>query len=79
MTLPYERTNAVLRAHGFLRKLISPYEGYKRIPSEVRKEALSILRHYPWPCEMEREESELFSPTPEAYRQSCNRSSTSAS
>jgi hypothetical protein len=78
MTLPYERTAAVLRAHEFLLKLSHPHEGFRRIPKEVRREALRILRHYPWPSEMARLDDELFSPSPEAYWQ-CNRSSTSAS
>lgn len=48
MTLPYERTRAVLSAGDFLRRLSSPYEGgIKGIRSEVRKEARRLLRHYP--------------------------------
>ena len=49
MTLPAERTRAVLRARDFLLRLASPYVpgGIKRIPSEVRSEAMRILRHYP--------------------------------
>lgn len=78
MTLPYERTSAVLRAHEFLRKLAHPYDGFKRIPKDVRREAMSILRHYPWPCEMTRLDNDVFSPSPEAYWK-CNRSSTSDS
>lgn len=48
MTLPYQRTNAVLEAKKFLRRLASPYNGgIKGIKGEVRNEARAILRHYP--------------------------------
>jgi hypothetical protein len=48
MTLPSERTRAVIRARDFLFRLCSPHGGgIKRIPSEVREEARRLLRHYP--------------------------------
>lgn len=49
MTLPSERTNAVLRTEDFLRRLASPYNpgGLKKIPIAVRVEARRLLRHYP--------------------------------
>lgn len=49
MTLPDERTRAVLSARDFLWRLTSPYleNGIKKIPKDVRAEALRILRHYP--------------------------------
>jgi hypothetical protein len=49
MTLPHERTRAVIRARDFLARLSSPYlpDGIKRVPSEVRDEARRLLRHYP--------------------------------
>lgn len=48
MTLPYERTRAVIRAREFLSRLASPYGGgIKGIPTAVRQEARAILRHYP--------------------------------
>jgi hypothetical protein len=49
MTLPYERTRAVLSVREFLVRLSSPYVdgGYKRIRREIRQEALRLLRHYP--------------------------------
>lgn len=78
MTLPYERTNAVVRASEFLRKLSHPYEGFKRIPKEVREQARRILRHYPREFEMEQVNNDVFSPSPELYW-SCNKSSTSES
>jgi hypothetical protein len=49
MTLPYERTRAVIHAVDFLTRLVSPYNenGIKKIPKEVRQEALRVLRHFP--------------------------------
>lgn len=46
MTLPIERTNAVLNAERFLIDLQDPKK-YPRVPLEVRKEANRLLRHYP--------------------------------
>lgn len=48
MTLPYERTRSVVNTRQFLAMLSTPYGGgYKRIPTEVRKMARMLLRHYP--------------------------------
>ena len=49
MTLPNERTIAVLRAREFLVRLSNVYVegGIKGIQTEVRQEARSILRHFP--------------------------------
>ena len=48
MTLPYERTRAVLSTQDFLLRLASPHEGgIKGIRREVREEARRLLRHYP--------------------------------
>ena len=49
MTLPSERTYAVIRAREFLARLSNVYRenGIKGIRSEVRQEARSILRHFP--------------------------------
>ena len=49
MTMPNERTSAVLQAHDFLVRLSSAYlpDGIKKIPAEVRQEARRILRHFP--------------------------------
>ena len=54
MTLPYERTRAVINTHAFLVRLLSPYNknGIKRIPKAVREEALWLLRHYPRPYDI---------------------------
>lgn len=49
MTMPDERTRAVLEARKFLLRLSSAYipDGIKGVRSEVRQEARRILRHYP--------------------------------
>ena len=54
MTLPYERTRAVIHAVDFLTRLVSPYNerGIKKIPKEVRQEALRVLRHFPRPFDI---------------------------
>ena len=46
MTVPIERTNAVVNTEMFLMQLIDPKQT-PRIPKEVRKQAASLLRHYP--------------------------------
>lgn len=46
MTLPIERTNAVLRTEKFLMDLRDPKK-YPRVPRAVREEAQRLLRHYP--------------------------------
>ena len=46
MTLPIERTNAVLNVERFLMDLRDPKK-YPRVPSAVRKQASSLLKHYP--------------------------------
>lgn len=48
MTLPNERTIAVIRAKEFLYRLASPHGGgIKGVKKEVRMEARNILRHFP--------------------------------
>jgi hypothetical protein len=46
MTLPIERTNAVLNVERFLMDLRDPKK-YPRVPRAVRQEAGRLLRHYP--------------------------------
>jgi hypothetical protein len=46
MTLPVERTNAVLKAEKFLMDLLDPKKT-PRVPREIRRRASSCLRHYP--------------------------------
>lgn len=54
MTLPYERTRAVINVHSFLVRLASAYSenGIKRIPTEVRQEARWLLKHFPKPYDL---------------------------
>lgn len=49
MTLPYERTRAVLQTQDFLIRLASlpSAGGVKGVPKDVRFEARRLLRHYP--------------------------------
>lgn len=46
MTMRHEQKRALERAGDFLFRMISS-ERMKRIPSDVRREAAMILRHYP--------------------------------
>ena len=46
MTLPIERTNAVLNVERFLMDLRDPKK-FPRVPRAVREEAGRLLRHYP--------------------------------
>jgi len=46
MTLPSERTRAVLQTQAFLRDLMDPTV-VPGVPDKVRQEARSLLRHYP--------------------------------
>jgi hypothetical protein len=62
MTLPYERTNAVIYTEKFLLDLIDPKKT-PRVPSQVRDRARSLLRHYPTEYEIETvaEQSDMVS------------------
>ena len=53
MTLPDERYRAVLAAERLLRDLCDPAKT-PRVPSSVRAQARSVLRHYPSDYDMER-------------------------
>ena len=59
MTLPYERTRAVINAQDFLLKILVPPScgGFAGIPKAVRQEARWVLKHYPAPCELALPES----------------------
>ncbi len=46
MTLPIERTNAVLNTEKFLLRLCIPKET-PRVPKSIREEARKLLKHYP--------------------------------
>ena len=52
MTLPIERTQAVLQVERFLLDLRDPKK-YPRVPKAVREEASRLLRHYPSKYHME--------------------------
>jgi hypothetical protein len=47
MTLPDERTRAIVNARNFLYDLIDPKKT-PRVPKTVRERARRILKHYPW-------------------------------
>jgi len=59
MTLPHERTRAVLEAKKFLLRLSSSRveNGIKLIPKTVRDEARAILRHYPFWFDLNRKDA----------------------
>jgi hypothetical protein len=46
MTMPYERTRAVLETREFLRALTNPRRT-PDVPEAVRQHAVMLLRHYP--------------------------------
>ncbi len=52
MTLPDERTRAVIYTQQFLRDLLDPKKTPK-VPREVRKRAYACLRHYPWSTDVD--------------------------
>lgn len=60
MTVPCERTNAVIYTESFLKDLLDP-KVTPRVPRAIRQRASSLLRHYPskWHMEViaEREDS----------------------
>ena len=46
MTVPVERTNAVINTEMFLRDLLNP-KVTPRVPKAIREQAYRLLRHYP--------------------------------
>ena len=46
MTLPYERTRAVLRTGDFLKNLLDP-KLTPGVPSAIRQRAAYLFKHYP--------------------------------
>jgi hypothetical protein len=46
MTIPIERTNAVIRTEKFLLELLDPKKT-PRVPRLIRQDARNLLRHYP--------------------------------
>lgn len=52
MTVPFERTNAVIFTEKFLIDLLDPKKT-PRIPKSIRQRASWLLRHYPSEFDME--------------------------
>ena len=52
MTVPVERTNAVVWTQEFLYELLDPSKT-PRVPKDIRERARRLLRHYPSKYEME--------------------------
>ena len=46
MTMPFERTRAVICTREFLHSLVDPV-ATPGVPDEVRRHAIQLLRHYP--------------------------------
>lgn len=53
MTLPDERLRALRWARRFLTELMDPSKT-KRVPSEIRKMARAVLKHYPLNYDIDR-------------------------
>ena len=51
MTIPIERTYAVLNTRDFLRDLLDPKKTPK-VPKDIRRKAARLLRHYPTSLDM---------------------------
>lgn len=58
MTIPAERTEAVLRTREFLLNL-QDTQRMPRVPRQVREEALSLLKHYPIPADLHKVAEQL--------------------
>lgn len=52
MTVPVERTNAVINTGKFLYDLIDPKKT-PRVPKAIRQRAFHVLRHYPTQYDMD--------------------------
>lgn len=52
MTTANERYRALMMASTFLHDLTDP-NITKRVPKEIRAKARRILRHYPWPVDID--------------------------
>ncbi len=52
MTVPVERTNAVIHTHEFLYSLLDSKKT-PRVPKEIREQAHRLLRHYPTKFDMD--------------------------
>ncbi len=58
MTLPNERTRAVVYARDFLRALMDPKQTPK-VPKEIRTRAYWVLRHFPWDTDLDESSRKL--------------------
>jgi hypothetical protein len=66
MTIPYERTRAILETRDFLKELQDP-KLTPRVPSAIREIARKLARHYPRLAEIELAHKilpHLFGPVP---------------
>lgn len=54
MTLPDERYRSIQWAERFLKEIATDRKKYPRVPAAVRREAYSILRHYPTSWDLDR-------------------------
>lgn len=52
MTIPYERTRAIIETKQFLQELTDP-SATPRVPKSARETARKLLRHYPQFSEIE--------------------------
>jgi hypothetical protein len=52
MTLPEERARSILNTREFLISLTDP-KTTPKVPKSIRKQALHLLRHYPWDYHIE--------------------------
>jgi hypothetical protein len=69
VTLPDERTRAIIYVRDFLVRLSSPYvkDGLKKVPMPVRAEARRLLKHYPHWVDLLRPESALDAKAAQAH------------
>jgi hypothetical protein len=55
MTLPVEKIYAIKNTKAFIEELVFSREGaFKRIPKDVRIQALQLLKHYPHKYELDK-------------------------
>jgi hypothetical protein len=70
MTVPIERTNAVINTEKFLCDLLDPKKT-PRVPKDVRAQAKRLLRHYPCAYHMnviaEREDADFTVLAPKVF------------
>ena len=71
MTLPFERTYAVLRTREFLLSLLDP-DKTPNIPTLLRQQARSLLKHYPNDFDMhqltEKDRRDIFGSIKDPFR-----------